>query len=107
MNGQIIYITANDRAEAVSIGRSLVEERLIACANVLDKATSIYRWKGAIEEDSEAILICKTLPSLVDQVIERVKQLHSYDCPCVVSWPIEKGSAEYLDWLADQVSLEQ
>jgi len=99
MTAQVVYITANDRDEAVRIGRALVGEQLVACANVLDGATSIYRWQGAVEEDSEAIVFCKTRSDQLDRVIERVKELHSYDCPCVVSWPVGKGSEAYLDWV--------
>ena len=102
MQPHIVYITAKDREEAVTIGKTLVDEQLAACANVLDGATSLYRWQGEVHEDAEAVVFCKTRASLVDTVIARVKDLHSYECPCVVSWPIENGSAEYLAWLKSE-----
>ena len=74
-------------------------ETLAACANVLDNMTSLCHWDGKLQEDSEAVLIAKTRDDLVEKLIERVKALHSYDCPCVVSWPIEAGNPAYLDWI--------
>ncbi len=94
-----IYITTPDHDEAIRIGRTLVEGRLAACANVLGNVTSIYRWDGALCEDGEVALILKTRRDLVDRVVERVLELHSYKCPCVVAWPIENGNAAYLDWI--------
>lgn len=102
MTAAIVYITTADKIEALQIGRTLVEERLAACANVFDGMTSVYHWEGNIEESGEAVLIAKTRADLVDAVIERVKTLHSYTCPCVVGWPIERGNADYLDWIAGE-----
>lgn len=99
-----VYITAPDKADALRIGRALVHERLCACVNVIDGMTSVYHWQGAIEESSEAVLIGKTVHANVDRVIERVKQLHGYECPCVVSWPIDAGNPDYLDWLRAEVN---
>ena len=100
----LVYITTPDKADALRIGRLLVEERLCACVNVLDGMTSVYHWQGAVEESSEAVLIGKTRSELVDRVIARVQELHSYDCPCVVSWPMEAGNADYLRWLRDETT---
>lgn len=95
-----VYVTASDRDEAVRIGRALVEDRLAACANVIDGARSLYRWEGEVRDDSEAVLILKTRAGLMDALASRVKEMHSYDVPCIVSWPILDGNAEYLSWLA-------
>ncbi|MFG0336265.1 MAG: divalent-cation tolerance protein CutA [Maioricimonas sp. JB049] len=95
----IAYVTASNRDEALTIGRAIVKERLAACANVFDGMTSVYHWQGEIEESGEAVLILKTRPDLAEPLIERVKQLHSYDCPCVVFWPITAGNREYLRWI--------
>jgi periplasmic divalent cation tolerance protein len=97
-----VYITAKDKSQALAIGHILVEERLAACVNLWDGMTSIYRWEGAIEQASEAVLIAKTQESLVQALTERVKCLHSYDCPCVVAWPVGAGSTVYLDWIAKE-----
>lgn len=101
-----VYITASDGAEAVRIGRALVEERLAACANVLNNMTSIYRWRGEICEDSEAVLIAKTTDDKVAALTERVKGLHSYDCPCVVALPVTGGNGAFLDWIEEQTQAE-
>jgi periplasmic divalent cation tolerance protein len=93
------YITAGSREEALAIGNALVEERLAACANILDGMTSIYHWRGAIEEAREAVLIVKTRAALVEPLIERVRALHSYECPCVVALPITDGNPAYLAWI--------
>jgi len=95
----LAYITAKDKPQALSIGRALVEERLAACVNVIDNMTSIYRWEGEISEDCEAVLIAKTSSDKFDALTERVKELHTYSCPCVVSIPVLGGSKDYLDWL--------
>lgn len=94
-----VYITAKDKGEALAIGRALVDERLAACVNVLGDMTSIYRWEGRVEEAAEAVVIAKTATDRVDRLVARVKELHSYACPCAVAWPIESGLAPYLDWI--------
>ena len=96
---RMIYITAGSRDEASTIGRTLVEERLAACANVLGEVRSFYWWEGKLQDDIEAALIAKTTEALVEQLIERVRALHSYDCPCVVALPIEAGNPAFLDWI--------
>jgi len=99
MNFILVYITAKDKEQALSIGRTLVEERLCACVNVIDSMTSIYQWEGQINTDNEAILIAKTASEKFDALQERVKELHSYSCPCIVSIPVSNGSAQYLEWM--------
>ena len=81
------------------LARSLVEARLVACANVLDGATSVYWWDGKVQEELEAVMICKTRTEMVDPVIARVRELHSYSCPCVVALPITAGNPAFLDWI--------
>lgn len=95
-----IYITAGDEAEASRIGRILVEEKLAACVNILP-VNSIYRWEEGIVEEGEAVMFVKTRRELADRVIDRVKALHSYDVPCTVSFIIDKGNADYLQWIED------
>ena len=105
MTAAVIYITASDKIEALHIGRTLVTERLVACANLLEGITSIYWWDDKVNEEPETVLIAKTQQSLVDAVIDRVKELHTYDCPCVVSWPIQSANPEYLDWIARETQI--
>jgi periplasmic divalent cation tolerance protein len=99
MTVHFVYITAKDEAEALVIGRTLVEERLAACINVLPGMTSVYWWEGELEQSSEAVLIAKTQQGLIPDLIERVKRLHRYTCPCIVAWPVETGHQPYLDWI--------
>ena len=99
MGQSLIYITAGTRDEAVTIGRTLVESRLAACANVLGGISSIYWWEGALTEDDEVSLLVKTREELVDKVVAKVKEIHSYDCPCVVSIPISGGNPAFLEWI--------
>jgi len=95
-----IYITAKDEDEARKIGRTLVEEKLAACVNI-HPIKSIYRWEENIEEEGEVVMFVKTKEKLADEVIERVKELHSYEVPCIVSLPIAKGNPDYLKWIGE------
>ena len=85
--------------EARSIARALVEARLAACANIVDPMTSVYRWDGAVREGTETVLIAKTTAGLVDALTDKVRELHSYDCPCVVAVAVEGGNPAFLDWI--------
>ncbi|MFC5354094.1 divalent-cation tolerance protein CutA [Azospirillum himalayense] len=98
------YITAGSRDEARRIGRALVEEGLAACANIFDGMTSIYRWQDAIEEATETVLIAKTRAELFDRLAARVRELHSYEVPCVVELRVGRGNPAYLDWLRDETA---
>ena len=98
----IVYITAGDMEEARKIGRKLVEERLVACVNLFP-ITSIFRWQGNIDEASEVAITAKTKTGKVKDIEKRVKELHSYDVPCVVSVKMDEGSKDYLDWIRESV----
>jgi periplasmic divalent cation tolerance protein len=98
----IVYITAKDKDQARKIGRELIELRLAACVNIIDNMNSMYWWEGQIQDDKEAVLIAKTKKILVDELIDKVRSLHSYSCPCIISLPIESGNKDYLDWLENQ-----
>lgn len=97
-----IYITTKDKPEALAIGRALVQERLVACANIFESMEAIYWWGDEVQEVGEVVLIAKTRSALVSAVVERVQQLHSYNCPCVVALPIADGNPAYLNWLAHE-----
>ena len=102
MPAVMLYVTASNRDEATRIAEALVEERLIACGNVIDGMESVYRWNGRIEHAREAILIAKTDRRNVEQVTARILQLHSYETPAVVALPIEAGNPDYLAWVERQ-----
>ncbi len=99
MNLNIVYITTKDKEEARKIGKELVQAKLAACVNIIAQMNSLYWWEGEIQDDHEAILLAKTKASLVSELIAKVKSLHSYSCPCIVSLPILDGNKDYLDWL--------
>jgi periplasmic divalent cation tolerance protein len=99
MQPVFVYMTAGSIEEARKIGRALIEGRLAACVNVIPGMSSLYWWQGKVEEGSETVMIAKTRADLVPQLTERVKALHSYTVPCVVSIPIENGNRAFLDWI--------
>jgi len=103
MAANFIYMTAGNKAEAQRIAKALVEHRLAACVNILENMQSIYRWEEEIQEDTEVVLIAKTTARLVSELIAKVKSLHSYDCPCIVSLPILDGNPPFLNWIHDEV----
>ena len=94
-----VYITTKDAHQARTIGRTLVDERLAACVNIIDGMQSIYRWEGNTCEEGETVLIAKTRQSLFDALTRRVKELHSYSCPCIVALPITEGNTDFLEWI--------
>lgn len=94
-----IYVTCADTQQAENIARALVGERLAACANVLGAIRSFYWWNGQVQEGGEVALVLKTRRELVSAATQRIKALHSYECPCVVALDITDGNAEFLDWI--------
>ena len=95
----MVYITASGVEESKKIAKTLLNERLVACANIISGMESIYWWEGSLEEDVESILLLKTSSKHVDKVMDRVREIHSYQTPCVLEIQIKKGSKDYLDWL--------
>ena len=98
-----IYAIFADAAEAERIGRQIVEERLAACVNILGPVRSIYRWKGEVETADEVAAIFKTSDEQADALIKRIAGLHSYDVPCIATWPIDKILGSFADWVDDSV----
>lgn len=98
---RFVYVTAANREEALAIARAAVDERLAACANILGGMTSVFRWEGAVQEENEVALILKTRAANLPALTERIKTLHSYSVPCVVSWALsrDEGNTDFLDWL--------
>lgn len=96
-----VYAIFADAEEAERIGRTVIEERLAACVNILGPCRSIYRWEGKIETAEEVPAIFKTHHWNSDDLIERIAELHSYEAPCVVTWPINKILRKYADWVED------
>jgi len=100
----IIYSTINDFKEAKKIANNLVEEKLVACVNIIPKIESIYRWKDKIENDEECVIIAKTIDKNVKKVITRIKSLHPYELPDIIVLPIIGGLKEYLEYITNETS---
>ncbi|MFZ7125273.1 MAG: divalent-cation tolerance protein CutA [Desulfobacterales bacterium] len=94
-----VYMTAGNLEEARRIGEVLVKERLAACVNMIDGMRSLYLWKDELQDDAETVLIAKTTSERLDRMVETVKRLHSYECPCIVALPSQGGNPEFLDWV--------
>jgi len=99
MDYMVVFITASSEDEAVKISKTLVEEKLAGCVNIVKNIRSIYFWQGKIEDNSEVLMIVKTRVELFDKLEERVKSLHSYTVPEIIGIKIKKGSESYLSWL--------
>lgn len=102
MEPVLLYITAQDKTQATTLARALLEARLIACANIIDGAASLYRWEGRIETAPECVLMMKSTRGRAQAIIDKVTQLHSYACPCVVAVPIVAGNQPFLDWITQE-----
>lgn len=98
-----VYAIFANAEEAERIGRTVVEEQLAACINILPGVRSIYRWNGAIESADEVAAIFKTSTARADALITRIGGLHSYDVPCIATWPIDKILGSYADWVEESV----
>jgi periplasmic divalent cation tolerance protein len=99
-----ILTTTSKGDEATQIATTLVEEGLAACVNIVPGVRSIYRWEGKVHDDVEQLLVVKTTPAGQGAVVERIQQLHSYDCPEAIALPVIGGSRAYLDWVGKSVS---
>ena len=104
MTAPVLVMSAvGAQSDAQKIARTLVEERVAACVNIVPGITSIYRWKGAVEQEGEVLLVIKTIGERVEQLKARLVELHPYELPEVVVLPIAGGHAPYLAWIAEQV----
>lgn len=100
----IVLTTCANKREAERIAERLVTDGAAACVNIVEKVTSVYRWKGKIEKSSECLLVIKTRADLSDRVEGTIKGFSSYECPEVVVLPITAGSHDYLLWIDDTTS---
>ncbi len=99
----VVLVTAPSEDKAVEIARTLVEERLAACGNIVHGVRSIYRWEGKVSDDTESLLILKSSAALFEALRARVVELHPYECPEVVQLSIDAAHEPYLAWLRDSV----
>lgn len=101
MDYMVVLITAPNEDEAVKISKTLVEEKLAGCINIIKNVRSIYFWKGKIEDEPEVLMVVKTKSELFEELEKRVKSLHSYTVPEIIGLEIKKGSQSYLNWLSE------
>jgi periplasmic divalent cation tolerance protein len=100
---RLVLVTAGNESEAARIARVLVDESLAACVNILP-IRSVYRWRDAVEDEPEFLLLIKTRASLLGRVERRVIELHSYEVPEVLTLALSGGSAAYLGWLFESTA---
>ncbi|AFL73126.1 divalent-cation tolerance protein CutA [Thiocystis violascens] len=96
---RLLFCACPDRETALALAERLVEERLAACVNLLPGVTSVYRWEGELQRESEVLLLIKTVRERVDPVIARLRQLHPYEVPEMIAVPITEGLDDYLSWV--------
>ena len=101
MNEIVVFITASDEDAAANIARSLVEAKLAGCVNIIKNIRSVYRWEETVEDEPEVLMVTKTRKALFDELMKKVKELHSYTVPEIIALPIVAGSEDYLQWLRD------
>ena len=103
---RIVLMTAGNQEQANRIARVLVDERLAACVNVVGPIRSVYRWRDAVEDETEYLLLAKTRAALYARLERRVKELHSYEVPEVIALSPNSGSRPYLEWLMESTGPE-
>lgn len=99
----VVFITAGSVRECKKIARKLLDEKLIACANIIPSMQSLYNWKGKIADEKECLMILKSTRELFPALQKEVETLHSYSVPEIIALPIIDGSQNYLEWLAESV----
>ena len=100
----VVFCTAPDMDIADRIGRELVKDEMAACVNIIKGVSSIYKWKGEICRESEVLLIIKTVESLYFALEAKIKSLHPYEVPEIISLPISAGLVDYLKWISSEVT---
>jgi periplasmic divalent cation tolerance protein len=103
----LLYSTASSEDEAKEIADLLLEKKLAACVNIIPGMKSLYKWKGKIEETEEIIIIIKTISSAFKDIEALLKDVHSYDCPCLIELNIENVNAPYLEWLEGALNIDE
>ncbi|XDD54842.1 divalent-cation tolerance protein CutA [Leptospira sp. WS4.C2] len=98
-----VYVTFSSEEEAKKIAKIVVTERLAACANIIKGMDSIYIWKEVLEESTEVVCLFKTTREKSELLMQRIKEIHSYETPCIVLWPIVSGNPDYLDWVRNSL----
>lgn len=101
---KLVYMTAGNLDEASRIANVLIKKRLAACVNIIDGMRSVYEWEGNVQQDQEVVMIAKTHADCLSELEKAVKDMHSYDCPCIVCLDVSGGNNAFLDWVTTQVA---
>lgn len=99
----VVLVTAGSQEEAGRIAETLVAEMLAACVNLIPGVTSVYRWEGKVQRDREWLLVIKSRQDVLDDLVQRVLLLHSYEVPEIIALPLVGGSQDYLRWIDGEV----
>ncbi len=99
-----VLVTVPEAGKAAELARALVEERVVACGNVLPGVRSIYRWEGRIQDEAEVLLVLKTTRRRIPDLLARVRALHPYEVPEILALPVEAGNEAYLGWVMESTS---
>jgi len=99
----VLLITAGSIEEAQQISRALLEQKKVACVNIVPQISSLFWWQGKIDSESEVLLLAKTKASKLPEILDLVREIHSYDVPEVIALPILDGNREYLEWIDKEI----
>ena len=99
----VILITCVNKREANRISKHLIQQKLVACVNLVEKVRSVFWWQGRIDSASEVLLIAKSRKSLIRKIVKQVKSLHSYKVPEVIALPIVAGNKDYINWINESI----
>ena len=99
----VVLITTATEEEAHRIAEMLLNQRKVACVNIVPRVDSLFRWQGKLDSAQESLLIIKTRASLLPEIIEMVKKAHSYELPEIIALPIVGGNEDYLKWIDSEV----
>jgi periplasmic divalent cation tolerance protein len=99
----VVLITAAGKKQAAKIAAALVERKLAACVNVIDRVHSLFRWKGSVDKAVETLLVAKSTRVKLPRIIALVKSLHSYAVPEIIALPVAGGNRDYLDWIDESI----
>lgn len=99
----VVFVTCASNKEATKIAKNLLDEKLIACANIIEGVKSLFWWKGKVDKATEALIIVKTVRKNFEKIQKRIKELHSYEVPEIVALPIVAGEGGYLKWITESI----
>ncbi len=100
----VVFVTAKDEQEAGKIAEGLVQNKLVACANIVSGIKSVFWWEGKVDRAQECLLILKSKKNFFSRIVKTVKSLHSYETPEIIALPIVEGYKGYLDWIDGSVA---